>query len=569
MIQTKINYLNYLESIKSITKNLDISSLQELERIKSNITNIELIVPIVGGFSAGKSTLINSYLQTNILPTGITPETALATELRYSNEEFIDAIKNDDTIQRYSIEQIEEIKNNATNYKYIRLHLNNDKLKQIEPLILVDMPGFDSPLELHNQAILNYLNKGIYFIVLTSVEEGNIQKSTLRELENITEFGKGFSFCLSKINLRAKNDVFEIEAKIKEQLDDYFNFKEEIVKVANTGGNELENILTTIDVEKLFEKIFLSDLNNNHIEIISSINTIISTLQASQEESNNAIKELQASIDKIIDKKNNMIEKTKSKYSEAGVDNIIESVARALSSNIENLTTLALSNNDGFSREINDIVKNTLIYEVKNKMQDTSSDIVDNFSIELKDVVSGLSNFELGDKWLNTISESTKNLIKDAQNGLSSVINNRDTTSTNNLYKGITAILGITTTMINPLLEVVIVFLPEIIAFFTAKSKEAKKKAEISNKLNTEIIPSIKSKIRSVLPDIYNNQVKSIIEIISDQFEKQLKTKELEISKTQETKSNNIKDIEIEIEKLNSVKVQLKDLARTSLNGVM
>jgi Txe/YoeB family toxin of Txe-Axe toxin-antitoxin module len=558
-------YINYLNNIDSFTQGIDIDSIKKIEKLKSIIKNIELVVPVVGGFSAGKSTLINSYLQTDTLPTGMTPETALATELRYSSNEYIEAIKSDDSIDKYDINQSEEIKNKAEQYQYIRLYLNNEKLRQIEPLVLVDMPGFDSPLELHNQAILNYLNKGIYFVILTSVEDGNIQKSTIRELENITEFGKGFSFCLSKVNLRGTSDVSNIKEKIKEQLDDYFDFQQDVIAVSDNGGKELENILSTINIEELFEKLFLDNLKNNHTETIISLDTIIATLKASQEESSIAIKELQESGEKIISKKIKMIEETQAKYSDTGVDSIVEAVSRDIFSNMENLTTMALSNSDSFSREINDIVKNTLIYEVKNKMEDTSNDIVNSFSIEIKDVANSLSSFELGDKWINSISESTKNLIKNAQNGLKTVVENRDTSSTNNLYKSITAVLGITTTMINPLLEVIIVFLPEIIGFFTAKSKEAKQRNEIANKLTTEVIPSIKSKIRSVLPDIFNKQVNSMIETISEQFEDQLKIKEQEISKAKEEKENNIKYEEVEIKNLENIKNELVKLAQKNL----
>ena len=565
MTQIQTDYINYLNSVSSITKDVDIDSIKNIKKIVTTIEDIELIVPVVGGFSAGKSTLINSYLQVDILPTGMTPETALATELRYSGEEYIEAIRSDNSIDKYNINQSDEIKNKAKQYQYIKLYLNNEKLKKIEPLILVDMPGFDSPLELHNQAILNYLNKGIYFIILTSVEDGNIQKSTIRELENITEFGKGFSFCLSKVNLRGKSDVLEIQEKIKEQLDDYFDFQQDVISVSDTGGKELENILSKISIKKLFEKLFLDTLRYNHTETVISIDTIVDTLKASEEESSNAIEELQESINKIISKKSTMIKEAQSKYSDGNVDSIIEAVSREIFSNIDNLATMALSNNDNFSREINDIVKNTLIYEVKNKMEDTSSDIINDFSIEIKDVANNLSNFELGDKWVNTISESTKSLIKNAQNGLKMTVDNRDTSSTNNLYKSITAILGITTTIINPLLEVIIVFLPEIISFFTAKSREAKQRAEIINKLTSDVVPSIKSKIRSTLPDILHKQINLMIETISEQFENQLKIKEQEITDAKEEKEKNIKNVEAEINKLQNTKNELIQLAQTNL----
>ncbi len=158
------------------------------------------------------------------------------------------------------------------------------------------MPGFDAPIEHHNQAILNYLNRGIYFIILTSIEDGNITKSVLREITNIMEFGKDFSFCLSKTNLRTENDIKAVQNIIEDQLKDYFDFNKEIILTDNSSGLELEKILNKIDIEELFKKVFLYDLRFNHIENESSINIILSTLKVSREEVLKTIAELENSI---------------------------------------------------------------------------------------------------------------------------------------------------------------------------------------------------------------------------------------------------------------------------------
>jgi GTPase Era involved in 16S rRNA processing len=293
----KDKYCSYLKEIITLLTPLGIDTSTQ-QTLMEKIDTTELIVPVVGGFSAGKSTLINHFLGNEILSTNLTPETALATELRYATKNYIQAIKSDESFDIFELNQSSEIKDNASKYKYLKLYLNNDKLKLIEPLVLVDMPGFDSPLELHNHAILNYLNKGIYFVVLTSIEDGNITKSTLRELENMTEFGKDFSFCLSKANLRSETDVGEVQDKINSQLKDYFDFDKKVIPLYQNGGNELEKILTSINTEELFERIFKQDLKYNYLEIESSINTIISTLKVSKEEVNNALIELKNSIKK-------------------------------------------------------------------------------------------------------------------------------------------------------------------------------------------------------------------------------------------------------------------------------
>ena len=399
MIQTQKKYSDYLQEVKNILKDTNVE-ISKINFYEEKINNTELIVPVVGGFSAGKSTLINQFLGENILSTALTPETALATELRYSENSYIKAIKKDDTFDKYEISEIDIIKEKAKNYKYIKLYLNNQKLQEIEPLILVDMPGFDAPIEHHNQAILNYLNRGIYFIILTSIEDGNITKSVLREITNIMEFGKDFSFCLSKTNLRTENDIKAVQNIIEDQLKDYFDFNKEIILTDNSSGLELEKILNNIDIEELFKKVFLSDLKFNHIENESSINIILSTLKVSREEVLKTIAELENSIKNILNKKEQMIEEAEEKYSNTNIDGIINKITNELNLQKEVLISYAIANPNNISQEINEIVKNILIPEIRKRIKDVSNRIVDDFSIELKNLENNLDNSNFDNNWI-------------------------------------------------------------------------------------------------------------------------------------------------------------------------
>lgn len=567
MIEIQKQYRDYLKEVVAHLQSIKLDTTIQQKLIK-NVSDTELIVPVVGGFSAGKSTLINSWLGDEVLSTNLTPETALATELRYSIDDYIEAVKADGGIDKYELNQSEEIKNNASQYQYLKLYLNNDKLKSIDPLVLVDMPGFDSPLELHNTAIMNYLNRGIYFIVLTSIEDGNLTKSTLRELENMAEFGKDFSFCLSKANLKSDEDVVSVQGKIQEQLEDYFEFDKSVIPLYQDGGKELEKILIGIDAEELFEKIFKQELKYNYLEVESSINTIISTFKTSKEDVANALVELKNSIKKIVSKKEQMIADAKSKYSDNSVEAVVNGVSNELMTNQESLVRLALSNKEAFSQEMNQIVKNSLIYQVKTKLNEASSDMVNDFSIEIKDLGSSIPSFELGDKWVDTISESTTNFLKNAQNGLNDLVTARkdkQSDSSGDMYKILTGTLAITTSVINPILEVVILLLPEIISFFTRKSQKAKMQQEMHTEFSSEIVPSIKTKIRAELPSLFQSQTNAIINTISDKFEEQLKQKEIEISKAQEEKEKDIEDIDTKLSKLENTKQQIKQLATNTL----
>lgn len=176
--------------------------LADSKAVSEKIQQGELIVPVVGGFSSGKSTLINSFLGNPLLPTAVRPETALAAELRYSEEEYIIAVKGGKESGCYSISQLPEIKDNNQNFDYIKIYLNNANLKAIAPLVLVDMPRFGAFNEEHNKAISTYYVRGNYFVFLTECTAGTITRDMERTIEDLQQYGTDFSFCLSKTNLR-------------------------------------------------------------------------------------------------------------------------------------------------------------------------------------------------------------------------------------------------------------------------------------------------------------------------------------------------------------------------------
>ena len=111
-----------------------------LDILKEEITNTELLIPIIGEFSAGKSSLLNDFLGESVLPVGLTPETELATELRYGKENYIVAELTEGGSEKFSIDDFEIIKYRSKDFSHLKAYLNNEHLKNIEPLVLVDMP---------------------------------------------------------------------------------------------------------------------------------------------------------------------------------------------------------------------------------------------------------------------------------------------------------------------------------------------------------------------------------------------------------------------------------------------
>ena len=557
-MNSKKQFLDYIGEVKNIISTLEISD-NKLSEIQRNITDAELIVPVVGGFSAGKSTLLNSFLGNEILPTAVTPETALATELRYSDSNYIEAVTASGAVERHQLADFARLKDNAQNFKNLRVYLNNENLKAIQPLVLVDMPGFDAPIENHNQAILNYLERGVFFVFLTSIEDGNITLSMKREIDNLQQIGKGFAFCISKTNLRAPDDVKAVQQKIAEQLEDDFDYTGQIALLDMDGGNNLKNILTTVNPDELFKLLFIDELRENYTGLIQSINVKISTFKSNRKEIEEALSALQNSLQGIEAKKQSAINDVEQRYSRDSVSVINQAVTSAILQQKMRLVDLAINNQGAFERELNDITKNALLSAVQTRFRAISQDLIEEMGNGINAQLATLPDGGLAGIAMDVLANSGVDAFGKVAN-----------TALKSISKAI--IVNVTSTTLKALLGsvfgivgAVLLFLPEIISLFTKGEKERRQREQVEQAIINNVIPQIQQQLNTVLPDLMNQNITALINQVSEQFEEQLQQKRNEIEAAEAEKAAKAAELESTINELESGKQQLTTAANRYL----
>ena len=557
-MNSKKQFLDYIGEVKNIISTLEISD-NKLSEIQRNITDAELIVPVVGGFSAGKSTLLNSFLGNEILPTAVTPETALATELRYSDSNYIEAVTASGTVERHQLADFARLKDNAQNFKNLRVYLNNENLKAIQPLVLVDMPGFDAPIENHNQAILNYLERGVFFVFLTSIEDGNITLSMKREIDNLQQIGKGFAFCISKTNLRAPDDVKAVQQKIAEQLEDDFDYTGQIALLDMDGGNNLKNILTAVNPDELFKLLFIDELRENYTGLIQSINVKISTFKSDRKEIEETLSALQNSLQGIEAKKQSAINDVDQRYSRDSVSVINQAVTSAILQQKMRLVDLVINNQGAFERELNDITKNALLSAVQTRFRAISQDLIEEMGNGINAQLATLPDGGLAgiamDVLANSGADAFGKVANTALKSISKAIMGKVTSAT------LKALLG----SVFGIVSAVLLFLPEIISLFTKGERERRQREQVEQAIINNVIPQIQQQLNSVLPDLMNQNITALINQVSEQFEEQLQQKRNEIEAAEAEKAAKAAELESTINELESGKQQLTTAANRYL----
>ncbi len=565
MLKTQNLYCNYLREVGELIGTVGVSN-DRLEPLRTAVAETDFLIPVIGSFSAGKSTLINSFLESDYLPVDITPETSLATELHYSESERLEAVRSDGSTDRYTVSEFTDLKTKASEYRFVRAYLNSAKLKAIQPLVLVDMPGFGSPLEQHNRAIIEYIQRGTHYIVLISVEEGTLTRSILSQVSDIYDVNKGISFFLSKANLRAPSEVNEIAENISSRLKDYYNNANKVTPIGLDAGENLAAIVEAIDPEELTVQLFQELILDAYRSCKGEINTRIVALGKTKNENENTLKNLQQGMEELTRKKNEMLTDAREKYSDIRVGRIVEKVGRALSDSADELTNTAISSGaDALNREISDIVRPTLLHEIRSAMDELNDNIIADISMELRGVDAALSQYSNGDApWLGRIVESSKILFHSSVEKLTDMkttMSQKDGT----LYKVVTTVLGLTTKILAPIVEVIIVFLPEILAGIMAKSREQKQREDVRQSILTKTIPEVKAKLRGELPDIFNEQVKKLINEISARFESQIEEQNRIISSQQSEIDARASEIEDQIGSFSAVVEELNTRTNTLL----
>ena len=269
----KENYLGKIEQIKDIINKYDLDFNKEDNKTIEEIQNFALKVLMLGVFNAGKSTLLNKYLdEKGLLKVNSEAETAVPCELKYSTDEKTLVYKTNGKI-------IRELKNynvraeEGAGIEYLEKFLNNRKLKELGDIILVDMPGLDSSNDAHEEAINKYINAGAYYILLTDPENGGIKDSTGQFLSKILKYPEQFSVLLTKTDLSSIEHCEDVINDLKDQFSDK-NLDIFIGKTKRDDYRDFERILESIEYNNIFRKIY----KDRVLEIINSKTSYLETI---------------------------------------------------------------------------------------------------------------------------------------------------------------------------------------------------------------------------------------------------------------------------------------------------
>ena len=194
--------------------------VQWLQELEENTRHFVVRLPLVGGFSSGKSTLLNALIKTPLFATSIDPQTAVPAELSYDIQASFEGRYPDGRVIALSQEAIRENRLECLQPDgWVDAKLPAPALAAVPHLRLVDMPGWESGVERHAQAIDGYASRSLAYAVVVSAEEGNLRESIRKALLELMQLDMPIIAIISKCDKKLPSDIAEVAATVAREIE--------------------------------------------------------------------------------------------------------------------------------------------------------------------------------------------------------------------------------------------------------------------------------------------------------------------------------------------------------------
>lgn len=512
----------------------------EFEKLK----DFKVVTPIVGKFSTGKSSLLNaligkSPLNKFYLGVDLTPETAVPAEITFApQEKFLAVYKNGQSVE-LTLKDYTEKNFDANEISKICIFLDNKFLKSVGKVQIVDMPGFDSGIELHNRAIDDYLPQSRAYILTFAATEPVITESIAVFLRELKLYEMPVYIVITKSRSVTDTQLKQCVDNIKKQASVYLGLNNVLIVCTNAKGKHIDvepfaKILRQIESDS--QKIFVEYVNKlisaegtrltNYLRgVIRQTDLTPSEIESRKEESRLKLEKLK-----------HTLSKTRQDFSaqvESCLNAIQSRVSQALYSSASSFEA-ALLNNSDISGRINSLIRETVISAVQREFDPKFKRYVEK--------MSNCINIDINTDFDFKIDE--KNFMMNA--ALQNVI----TSTVKKVVPKILKAIGLTVS--GPIITLIGIAAS---LFFDAQREESRRneqRLQIRRQLYNQIIPDIISQVdAAVRQDIYA-QVDEVDRQIDETARNQIQAQEKIFAEL-------TKNFEVELQAKNSKLTAMKN----------
>jgi len=307
--------------MNGIDKLIEIAEYLGLTQIATDLQSIDnrsrqgtanLILPLVGEFSSGKTTLINSLTDSKKLETATKPTTATIYEVHFGCERSHATVLDKEGFFS-EVDDIAELKNDKL-ADAIAVTVFDTSSKVPSSTILVDTPGLSSPDPKHKLTLVNFLPKADALLLVVDINQ-QITKSLTDFIEDMKLSKRPIFLVLTKGDTKSDSEIDAVRKHISENCK--IPVKNTVVVSASKGNlDEFYSLLSCIEKDKktIIAQVdsqrtkIIADTLAKHIEELMNASSSDEELSASIRRCQYELDKIKRNIDRLVDSLSDDIE---------------------------------------------------------------------------------------------------------------------------------------------------------------------------------------------------------------------------------------------------------------------
>lgn len=413
--------MEHIEFLKEVAQELGqqniLNSLNAIQE-RASQQNANLLIPLVGEFSSGKTTLLNALTDSKKLETATKPTTATIYEIHFGcNKCEANVVLSDGQVAHF--DDLGELKNDQLSDAQI-VTVFDTSTKVLSSTILVDTPGLSSPVVKHRQVLVDFLPSADAILLVVDINQ-QVTRSLTDFIDMIKLSKRPVYIVLTKSDTKS---VSEIEAA-KQYIADNCKLPVQQVVVVSAAKDNMSELYALLETIQKSKNEILAKVDGQRIKDLAQIlvNRVDEMLTASSSDENldMEIRRQQLDLDKIKRNINKLIDSMASDISEDGSkisrrfeDSMYEKLGALVASGSANMDNDALSVINNTASLLLSEYKNNIMGILKSKVQsaqgsDSEIPVESLMSIDLSEIqISGL-NYNLD---LNSMGHEYDGMIK-------------------------------------------------------------------------------------------------------------------------------------------------------------
>lgn len=367
--QQQDRFLRFTDIIGPLSQKYEVQP-EKITKWREELEDYRAFVPLIGCYSSGKSSLLNTLLGEKHLAVEINPTTDAAYEITYNDTEQ-GLLINQDNREPISFEAI---KSNDFPHKpdtVVRLMLRHNMLARFRHIALVDLPGLQSGIEAHSRAIDSYIEKSVaYFLIVDP--EILLRQDLINFLLELRAFEVPVYCIITKVDKKPAEQIQEVKSHLQQQILDAFEREADGIGVSSALHKNVDDFISFLaTLEDRSGELMHSQFQGIFRELLDELKTTLEARIANADVDDAELLRMEHEIklkgEQAIAQINRKAEQQQTVVQNTAND-ILQDVRSALEANASSLASSALNGSD-INPQIQQIARTALTSGLKSKVE--------------------------------------------------------------------------------------------------------------------------------------------------------------------------------------------------------